>query len=360
MLKITELLTPTPGPLWRLVRQAGVEEVVSLLDGGEQMWRWPKGAGSQEWVPEPYVVPPAGERPWELPALRRLQEGYREYGLTLSVIEDCPPLDDARLGGPRRDEQIDYLCTQIQAMGELGIPVLCYNWHAITAWARTDRTVQLRGGAISTGYDDAVMRQPPPLAEPGSVTHEQLWDALEYFLRAVVPVAERAGVRIAMHPDDPPIPEVRGVPRIMGTPEAFDRLITTVDSPANGITLCQGNFTLMTDDLPGLIRHFGRLQKVFFVHFRDVAGDRTHFIETFHDEGPTDMYACMRAYHEVGFDGPLRPDHVPALEGETNDSFGYTNLGRLFAIGYIAGLREAAYGRPATEYRAGSTIPVTG
>jgi mannonate dehydratase len=146
----------------------------------------------------------------------------------------------------------------------------------------------------------------------------------------------------------------------MGTPEAFDRLITTVDSPANGITLCQGNFTLMTDDLPGLIRHFGGLQKVFFVHFRDVAGDRTHFIETFHDEGPTDMYACMRAYHEVGFDGPLRPDHVPALEGETNDSFGYTNLGRLFAIGYIAGLREAAYGRPATEYRAGSTIPVTG
>jgi mannonate dehydratase len=351
MLKITELLTPTPGPLWRLVRQAGVEEVVSLLDGGEQMWRWPAGAGSQEWVPATYKAPPPGERPWELPALRHLKELYAEYGLRLAVIEDCPPMDDIRLGGPRRDEQIDWLCTQIRAMGQLGIPVLCYNWHAITAWARTDRAVKLRGGALSTGYDDAVMRQPGPLAEPGSVTTGQLWDALEYFLRAVLPVAEEAGVRLAMHPDDPPIPEVRGVPRILGTPEEFDRLIGIVDSPANGITLCQGNFTLMTDDLPGLIRHFGGKQKVFFVHFRDVAGDRTHFIETFHDEGPTDMYACMRAYHEVGFDGPLRPDHVPALEGETNDSFGYTNLGRLFAIGYIAGLREAAYGRPATEYR---------
>jgi mannonate dehydratase len=167
-----------------------------------------------------------------------------------------------------------------------------------------------------------------------------------------VPVAEEAGVRLAMHPDDPPIPEVRGVPRIMGTPDAFDRLIAIVDSPANGITLCQGNFTLMTDDLPGLIRHFaGQHQKVFFVHFRDVFGDRYHFIETFHDEGPTDMYACMRAYAEAGFNGPLRPDHVPALEGETNDRFGYTNLGRLFAIGYISGLREAAYGRHPTNCR---------
>jgi mannonate dehydratase len=352
MLQITELLTPTPGPLWRLVRQAGIEEVVTLLDGAEQMWRWPHGAGSQDWTPGPYQLPAPGERPWELPALRRLQEGYREYGLTLSAIEDTPPMDDIRLNGPRRDEQIDWLCAQVRAMGQLGMPLLCYNWHAITAWARTDRAVELRGGALSTGYDDAVMRQPPPLAEPGSVSAAQLWEGLEYFLRAVVPVAEEAGVRLAMHPDDPPIPEVRGVPRIMGTPEAFGRLISVVDSPSNGITLCQGNFTLMTSDLPGLIRYFaGQRRKVFFVHFRDVFGDRHHFIETFHDEGPTDMYACMRAYAESGFDGPLRPDHVPALEGETNDSFGYTNLGRLFAIGYISGLREAAYGRFPTRYR---------
>jgi D-mannonate dehydratase len=150
--------------------------------------------------------------------------------------------------------------------------------------------------------------------------------------------------------DDPPLPEVRGVPRIMGTPDASDRVLRTVPSDYSGITLCQGNFTLMTDDLPALIRRFGSQRKIFFVHFRDVAGDARRFIEVFHDEGPTDMLECMRAYYETSFDGPMRPDHVPALEGESNESFGYATLGRLFAVGYITGLREAAYGRPPGRY----------
>jgi D-mannonate dehydratase len=158
-------------------------------------------------------------------------------------------------------------------MGELGIGTLCYNWHAITGWARTHHPVQLRGGALSSGYDDVTMRATPALAEPGSITTGQLWAAFEYFLRAVVPV-----------------------------------------------------------------------------HFRDVAGDRRRFIEMFHDEGPTDMLECMRAYRETGFDGSMRPDHVPALDGESNESFGYATLGRLFAIGYIKGLLEATYDRPAPEY----------
>src|ERR1700722_13039320 len=106
MLQITELLPPPPQPLWRLVRQAGVEEVVTLLDGAEQMWRWPHGAGSQDWTPAPYQLPAPGGRPGDPPAPRRLQAGYREYGLTLSAIEDPPPMDDIRLNGPRRDEQI--------------------------------------------------------------------------------------------------------------------------------------------------------------------------------------------------------------------------------------------------------------
>jgi mannonate dehydratase len=349
MLKITELLQPTPSPLWRLVRQAGVDQVVSLLDGGEQMWRWPR-PGPQEAGPRRYVAGPPGERPWERPALVRLQDAYREYGLELGVIEDTPPMDDIRLGRPGRNEQLSWLRSQIQAMGELGIGTLCYNWHAITGWARTHHGVQLRGGALSSGYDDVTMRATPALAEPGSITTGQLWAAFEYFLRAVVPVAEEAGVRICLHPDDPPISEVRGVPRIMGTPEAFDRVLATVPSEFSGITFCQGNFTLMTGDLPALIRRFAGQRRIFFVHFRDVAGDRRRFIEMFHDEGPTDMLECMRAYHETGFDGPMRPDHVPALDGESNESFGYATLGRLFAIGYIKGLREATYGRPATEY----------
>jgi mannonate dehydratase len=153
-----------------------------------------------------------------------------------------------------------------------------------------------------------------------------------------------------MHPDDPPIDEVRGVPRILGTPAAFDRLLLTMPSEYSGITFCQGNFTLMTDDLPALIRRYGGQGRIFFVHFRDVAGDGRRFIEVFHDEGPTDMLECMRAYYETGFDGPMRPDHVPALEGEDNESFGYDMLGRLFAVGYITGLREAVYGHHNARY----------
>jgi mannonate dehydratase len=342
MLDIAELLEPTPSSLWRLVKQAGVNEVVSLLaEGGEQKWRWPSAEGSQAYVPRSYVAPPIGERPWERKALARLQEQYREYGLELTVLEDTAPMDAIRLGGPGRDEAIDWFCTQLRAMGELGIRTLCYNWVAIASWARTSKDVVLRGGALSSGYDDEIMSKSPRLIEPGSVTHEQLWDAFEYFLKAVVPVAEESGVHISLHPDDPPIPYVRGVPRIMGTPEAFERVLSTVPSQYSGITFCQGNFTLMTDDLPSLIRQLGRDGRIFFAHFRDVVGTREKFYEVFHDEGPTDMLECMRAYRDIDFKGVLRPDHVPALEGDSNDSFGYSVLGRLFAIGYMTGLREA-------------------
>ena len=127
----------------------------------------------------------------------------------------------------------------------------------------------------------------------------------------------------------------------MGSPEAFERVLALVPSPNSGVTFCQGNFTLMTDDLPALIRRLGRDGRIFFSHFRDVRGDAHRFVEVFHDEGPTDMFECMRAYFDIGFEGPMRPDHVPALEGESSDTFGYSVLGRLFAIGYITGLREA-------------------
>ncbi len=230
--------------------------------------------GAQNYVPRRYVAPPPGERPWERPAIKRIQEQYRDFGLEVLVIEDTAPMDDTRLGRPGRDEQIEWFCTQLRAMGELGIRTLCYNWVAITSWARTSTDVRLRGGALSTGYDDAIMRETPPLVEPGSVTHDQLWGAYEYFLRAVVPVAEEAGVRIALHPDDPPISDVRGVPRIMGSPEAFERVLALVPSEFSGVTFCQGNFVLMTDDLPALIRRIGRDRRIFFSHFPRCGGQR--------------------------------------------------------------------------------------
>jgi mannonate dehydratase len=211
-------------------------------------------------------------------------------------------------------------------------------------WLRTSTTIPSRGGALATGYDHNLMRN-APLTEYGLVSEERLWENLAYFLERVVPVAEEANVQLAMHPDDPPLSPIRGLGRIMRSIENYQRLIDLFPSPVNGIALCQGNFALMTDDLPGVIRHFGRQGKIFFVHFRDVRGTADKFVETFHDDGQTDMLACMRAYAETGFDGVARPDHVPTLEGESNDRPGYQALGRLFAIGYLRGLHEAVYGK---------------
>jgi mannonate dehydratase len=227
-------------------------------------------------------------------------------------------------------------------MGRLGIPVWCYEWMPVFNWMRTSTTIPSRGGALATGYDHALMRN-APLTEYGTVSEEELWDNLAYFLARVVPVAEESNVKLAMHPDDPPLSPIRGLGRIMRSIENYDRLLDMAPSPVNGIAVCQGNFTLMTDDLPGVIRHFGEQGKIFFVHFRDVRGTAEHFVETFHDDGKTDMLACMRAYRDVGYEGVCRPDHVPTMEGDSNDRPAYSSIGRLFAIGYLKGLREAVY-----------------
>ncbi len=182
-----------------------------------------------------------------------------------------------------------------------------------------------------------------PVPEGIELSAERLWDNLRYFLERVLPVAEEAGVTLALHPDDPPLPLVGGLPRIMVSVENFQRVLDMAPSPANSVTLCQGNFALMTDDVPGLIEHFGGQRKIAFVHFRDVRGTAARFEETFHDDGQTDLLACLRAYRAVGYQGILRPDHVPTLAGESNRSPGYETLGRLFAIGYIKGLMQAAY-----------------
>jgi mannonate dehydratase len=344
VIEIAELLDPVEAsPPWPLLKQLGVDHIVSLLEGGEQRMRFLRGVSQLE---TPGVIEQdisGAEQCWSLPALARLKQRYEAAGFELDVIEDNPPMDKIRLGLPGSEEQIEWFCDQIRAMGELGIPVLCYNWVAVYDWARTAVDIPTRGNALVTGYSHAVMKQFPPAPEAETVTDELLWETLETFLRRVIPIAEKAGVRLALHPDDPPITPVFGLARIMRSVDAFQRVIELVPSTCNGITMCQGNFSLMTEDLPGTIRHFGRQGKIFFVHFRDVRGTPEDFVETFHDDGQTDMYACMRAYADIGFDGVLRPDHVPTLYGETNGKPGYETLGRLFAVGYATGLREAAY-----------------
>ena len=171
------------------------------------------------------------------------------------------------------------------------------------------------------------------------LTPEQLWQQLEQLLNDLLPVAEQCGVTLAMHPDDPPLPELLGKPRIMHTVESFERLVKLAPSTKNAICFCQGSFATMNVDISAAIRRLGR--HVGYVHFRDVRGTPQSFTETFHDNGPTDMASAMRAFREIGFDGPLRPDHVPQLVGEEDGEAGYTMLGRLFAYGYIRGLMHA-------------------
>jgi mannonate dehydratase len=322
MLQIAEYLPPAVSPLWKLSKQAGVDYAVGGLPFNESF----NGADS----------------PWDYLPLVRMKQRYESGGFNLAVIEARPPLNNAKRGLPGGDEEIATVCTLIENMGRLGIPVWCYEWMTDFNWMRTSTSTISRGGSVVTSFDNSLMKDAPP-TENGPITEEKLWQTLEYFLKKVTPVAEKWNVKLAMHPDDPPLSPIRGVGRIMRSIENYQRLLDLVPSPMNGITMCQGNFTLMTDDLPGVIRHFGKQGKIFFVHFRDVRGTAEKYEETWHDAGKTDMLACMRAYKDINFEGVLRPDHVPTVEGDSNENAGYSSFGRLYAIGYIRGLRQAVY-----------------
>lgn len=324
-MKIAEVVpgAEVGGTLSKLVAQAGVEDAVGTLPPVEKL-----NAGG-------------GDAPWDYLPMLRLKDRYNQAGFDLGVIEWRPPLNLAKRGLPGRDEEIDAVCTLITSMGKLGIPVWCYEWMTDRNWVRTSTSTPSRAGSVVTAFDRTAFEAGPP-SPLGEIGEDQLWENLEYFLRRVIPVAEDAGVRLAMHPDDPPLSPLGGVGRIMSSLDGYRRLLQTVDSPMNGITFCQGNFRLMTDDLPKAIAALGEDGKIFFVHFRDVEGTVDHFAETWHDAGPTDMYACIKAYRDVGFDGLMRCDHVPTMYGESLTEVGYGTLGRLFAIGYMRGLVEAA------------------
>ncbi|RKD89176.1 mannonate dehydratase [Halopiger aswanensis] len=316
MVNLAVVLPPQPDERWQLAKQMGVTSaVVHTLEIGD------------------------GKTSWSYHDLLQLKNWYEDAGLEISVIEGSVPLTDrVRLGLEGRDEDIEAFKEFLRDCGRLDIPVVCYDWMAGVRWARTESHVESRGGSLVTAYSDDRMHRngAEPVVE---ASREQLWDALEYFLQEVGPVAEEARVKLGLHPDDPPRPSVGGVPRIVTSPEAYERVLECYESEYNGITFCQGNFAAMGVDVPETIRRFG--DRINFVHFRDIEGDADDFVETWHDAGPTDMLAAMRAYQDaIDDDVPIRPDHVPTMAGEDNSNPGYHTNGRLFAIGYMRGLLE--------------------
>lgn len=286
-------------------------------------------------------TPLPGDGRWDFTPFREKIRTFLDAGIKPEVVEGPTPLEMTKLGLPGRDGEIAVFNELLEVMDSLDIRTLCYNWMPVIGWFRSRGAVPARGGATVTGYCHQDMAG-EPMTEYGEVPGEKLWENLEYFLRAVVPEAERHGIRLAVHPDDPPVPAIRGISRILISPEALERVTELVPSDYNGITFCQGSIGAQGADVPGTLEHFARQKKIFFAHFRDIRGTAEDFHETFHDDGQTDMYRCMKLYYQYGLDCCIRPDHVPTMLGEDCAQPGYSVLGNLFAVGYMKGLMEAA------------------
>jgi mannonate dehydratase len=277
--------------------------------------------------------------PDDFESLLAIRDRFADAGLILHGLEgDEFDMQRIKLGLPGRDEDIARYQRMLRNMGALGIRLLCYNFMATIGWYRTDPQVPARGGAVSNRFRLSAV-DPTPVAPELRVTEEKLWENYEYFIRRVLPVAEQAGVKMGLHPDDPPLSPLRGVGRILTSADAFARAMSLSESPSHGITYCQANFLAMGEDIAATARRFA--DRIVFVHFRDVEGTREDFTETFHDNGPTDMPAMLKLYHELGFRGPIRVDHVPSMAGEEKLPHGYAQLGRLFAVGYMKGILDS-------------------
>ena len=274
---------------------------------------------------------------WELHDLVKLRLSIEQHGMQLTALENVPTqfYDQIMLGGPQRDEQIENMIYTVRNIARAGIPIFGYNWMPSHVW-RTPPAL-IRGGAVATAFDNSIA-QDLPLTHGRAYTEEEMWVSLEEWIRIITPVAEQEGIRLGIHPCDPPVPELGGIPQLLRSFDAYRRLIEIVPSDSNAIEFCQGTFSEMQgDDIYEMIRYFGERHKILYVHFRNVSGQVPVFHEEFINTGYVDMYRAMRIYHEVGFDGFFIDDHVPHTHGDT----AWGHRGRAFANGYIQAMIEA-------------------
>jgi mannonate dehydratase len=311
-------------------RQAGCTHVVAhLVDYFNQGTSNPRNNQPTGAKYEPWGVAGDPDKLWTVDELKSLRKQTEETGLTLAAIENLDPAHwhDILLDGPLRSTHIENVKTIIRRMGEAGIPVLGYNFSIAGVCGRV-RARQGRGNAITLGMDgpaedvpipngmvwNMVYDRNAPAGTLASIGHEELWRRLQRFLQEVVPVAEQAGVRLAAHPDDPPMPTVRGQPRLVYQPDMYQRLIDIVPSKSNALELCVGTMAEMTEgDIYDAIDRYSKQGRVAYVHLRNVVGKVPYYRETFIDEGDVDMFRILKILKQNNFDGVIIPDHTPQM-----------------------------------------------
>ena len=308
--------------------------------------RWLRQLGAQHVV---WDSADAGTKGYLTPAeILKAKQSCQDADLTLEVMRLVGSRPLTMLGRPGRDEEIENACRTIRAAGEAGVPTLMWVFTLDSYW--DDRVgfylEKRRGGATYRTFEFDRVRNAPPFEDIGVISEKDMWDRLLYFAKPIVAAAEKAGVRLALHPCDPPVPVMRGVPRIIHSPEAYLRFFKEVPSPANGMSFCQGVFTEMGTDVLAEIRRFGRMGKINLVHFRAVRGRVPHYTEVFMDEGDLNMIRAMKAYKEVGYTGAMVSDHSPLVEGDKPSSRPNTladqgRLGTTFAQGYMRAAVQA-------------------
>lgn len=289
------------------------------------------------------------KRTWDFLELVRVKQRCNDHGLELESMQSVPFwfLDQVILGGPGRDEQIENYQETIRNVGRAGIPVVGFSWIVDLVW-RTSATKTTRGGAVVSGFDHDLVRN-APLTHGRAYSDEELWRNYEYFLDAVLPVAEEAGVTLALHPNDPPVESVAGIPQIFRDFDSCRRALEVHPSDRIGLNFCMGTWSEMGVDVLAALDHFSSRGKIVLVHFRDVQGTVPVFQECFLGEGNVNVVEAVSILKRNGFDGVMIDDHVPSLLGDDTGPlaldptgrFHWDPRGRAWSTGYMAGLVAA-------------------
>lgn len=293
---------------------------------------------------------------WSLEELEGLRHRINDAGLELAAIENLDPAHwhDVLLDGPKKAQQLENLKLLVRRIGQAGIPVLGYNFSIAGVagrvkgpWARGEAEAVGMNGPVNTLIPNGMVwnmvydRHAPPGTIP-TATPAQLWQRLKDFLDALLPVAEEAGVTLAAHPDDPPLPTVRGQPRLVYQPDLYRRLLELHPSPSNALEFCVGTLAEMTEgDVYQAVESYSRAGKLAYVHLRNVRGKVPNYRETFIDDGDVDVAQVVRILQRNGFDGVIIPDHAPQLACSAP-----WHAGMAYALGYLRATLQQATAAP--------------